>query len=61
MKVFPLLWFIHLYLIFAACEEDVMAKTLNALHKASRFYEEHFDQVNLDSLFGLRAAEGNEF
>lgn len=29
-----------------------------SLHRAAQFYEQNYDKVNLDSIFGLRAAEG---
>ena len=29
-----------------------------SLERATQFYEKNYDKVNLDSIFGLRAAEG---
>ena len=29
-----------------------------SLQRAAQFYEKNYDKVNLDSIFGLRAAEG---
>ena len=38
--------------------ESLTSRTVVALQKVSKFYKDNFDKVNLDSIFGLRAAEG---
>lgn len=41
-----------------ASKHHYVTKTLQSLQNASLFYEKNFKEVNLDSIFGLRAAEG---
>ena len=38
-------------------EKDLTSIT-KGLEKVAAFYETHYNEVNLDSIFGLRAAEG---
>ena len=37
---------------------ESLRRTVVALQKVSKFYKDNFNKVNLDSIFGLRAAEG---
>lgn len=39
-------------------DDPLIQKTLDALKKSASFFERNVEKVNLDSIFGLRAAEG---
>lgn len=36
----------------------LIPKFFNSLDKAFKYFEEEFEQVNLDAIFGLRVSEG---